>query len=135
MQLPRAPAGPSTGAQREAPRVVDSRRSASRGRPSDASLELGLASVERVAERRVPGTRRRGSRGARPHPRRLRVLAREIAALDECDGVREIRERQPACETRAVGTLGRVGAARSLAAPPRSLPPRPSSSVTRETRS
>jgi hypothetical protein len=46
---------------------------------------------------------------------RLRVLAREIAALDECDAMCEICERQPAGETRTVGALRRIGGRHELA--------------------
>ena len=60
-----------------------------------------------------------------PTQERLRVLAREVAALDECDGVREICERQPASETRAMGTLGRIGRRHELARGAAAQPPAP----------
>ena len=102
------------------------------GRAADAPLELRLARVERVAERRVPGKLVAGDRVQleQAAQERLRVLAREVAALDERDRVREIGEREPAREPRPVRALGRVrGATSSPAAPPRRRPPRPSSSV------
>src|SRR5207253_7563496 len=87
------------------------------GRSSYAPLELGLACVERVAERRVPRELVAGNRMEleQPPQERLRALAREVAALDECDGVGEICERQPAGETRTVGALRRIGGRHELA--------------------
>ena len=133
MQLQRLH-GPST--ERDAKRLASWTAGAqpAGGRPSDAPLELGLACVERVAERRVPWELVVGDRVQLEQPRRSDfVLAREVAALDECDGVREICERQPASETRAVGTLGRIGRRheprpqrRRAAARPAPAPPSPS---------
>ena len=67
-----------------------------------------------------------------PAQERRRVVAGEVAALDERDGVREVGERQPAGETRAVRALGRVrrrhelarGAAAQPSSPPQLLGPR-----------
>ena len=97
------------------------------GRPSDAPLELGLACVERVAERRIPRELVAGDRVEleQPPQQRLRVLTREVAALDERDGVREVCERQPASETRAVGALGRIGRRHELARSAAAQPPAP----------
>ena len=128
MQFARAGTGgqPERDAKRLAPRTA--RAQPAGGRPSDAPLELGLACVERVAERRVPRELVAGNRVQleQPPQERLRVLAREVAALDECDGVREICERQPASETRAVGALGRIGRRHELARSAAAQPPAPS---------
>ena len=98
----------SADAERLAPRPA--RAQPAGGGAADAPLELGLARVERVAERRVPRELVAGDRVQleQPAQERLRVLAREVAALDERDGVREVGERQPAREARAVRALGRV---------------------------
>ena len=54
MQLPHARTGGQP--ERDAKRLASWTAGAqpARGRPSDAPLELGLACVERVAERRIP---------------------------------------------------------------------------------
>ena len=61
-----------------------------------------------------------------PAQERPRVVAREVAALDERDGVREVRERQAAREARAVRALRRVRGRYELtrrAAPQPATPP------------
>ena len=84
MQLPRARTGrqPERDAKRLASWTAGAQPAG--GRPSDAPLELGLACVERVAERRVPRELVVGDRVQleQPPQERLRVLAREVAALD-----------------------------------------------------
>ena len=80
-------------------------------RPAHAPLELGLACVERVAERGVPRELVAGDRvqlEQAPEKRRS-ILGCDVTAFDERDGVREVCERQPAGKTRAVGALGRIG--------------------------
>ena len=122
------------GARRQA--EPDAKRLAARparaqpagGRAADAPLELGLARVEGVAERGIPRELLAGDRVQleQPAQERLRVVAGEVAALDERDRVREVGERQPAREPRAVRALGRVGGgdelARSAAAQPPAAP-------------
>ena len=128
MQLAHAGARgqPERDAERLAPRTA--RAQPAGGRAADAPLELGLARVERVAERRIPRELVAGDRVQleQPAQERLRVLAREVAALDERDRVREVGERQAAREPRAVRALGRVRRrhelARSTAAQPAAPP-------------
>ena len=114
-------------AERDAKRLAarTARAQPAGGRAADAPLELGLARVERVAERRVPRELVAGDRVQleQPAQERLRVLAREVAALDERDGVREIRERQPAREPRAVRALGGVRGRHELARRTAAQPP------------
>ena len=127
VQLPHARAGgqPEPDAKRLASWTAGAQPA--RGRAADAPLELGLARVERVAERRVPRELVAGDRVEleQPPQQRLRILAREVAALDERDGVREVGERQPARETRAVGALGRVRRRHELARSAAAQPPAP----------
>ena len=128
MQLARALARgqPEPDAERLAARPA--RAQPAGGRAADAALELGLAGVERVAERRVPRELVAGDRVQleQPAQERLRVVAGEVAALDERDRVREVGERQPAREPRAVGALGGVRRgdelARGIAAEPPTAP-------------
>ncbi len=117
---------PKRDAERLSPRAAGAQPP--RGRSSDTSLELGLACVERVAERRVPGelVARDRVELEQPAQERLRVLAAQVAALDERDCMREIGERQPASEPRPVRTLSRVGRCHELArsaAPETATPP------------
>ena len=127
VQLPRART--SRQPERDAKRLASWTAGAqpAGGGPSDAPLELGLACVERVAERRIPRELLAGDRVQleQPSQERLCVLAREVASFDECDGVREICERQPASETRAVGALRRIGRRHELARSPAAQPPAP----------
>src|SRR6188508_3660770 len=89
VQLDRARAGrqPEHDAKRLASWTT--RTQPAGGRPSDPPLELGLACVERVTERGVPRELVAGDRVQleQASQERPRVLAREVAALDECDGV------------------------------------------------
>ena len=117
---------PKRDAERLAPRAAGAQPP--RGRSSDTSLELGLAGVERVAEGRVPRELVAGDRVEleQAAQERLRVLAAEVAALDERDRMREIGERQPAREPRPVRALSRVGRCHELArsaAPETATPP------------
>src|SRR5439155_8165766 len=87
------------------------------GRSSDAPLELRLACVERVAERGVPRELVAGDRVQLEQPAQQRpcVIARQVAALDECDAMCEICQRQAAGETRTVSALRRIGSRHELA--------------------
>ncbi len=111
VQLARAAAGdePDADAERLPPRPA--RAQPARGRAADAPLQLGLAGVEGVAERGIPGELVAGDRVQleQAAEERLRVVAGEVAALDERDRVREVGEREPAREPGPVRALGRVG--------------------------
>jgi len=122
---PRSGGQPERDAKRLASRTA--RAQPPGGSPSHPPLELGLACVERVTERGIP--RKRVARNLveleqTPEERRS-VLAGEVAAFDEGDGVREVCERQPAGETRAVGALGRVGRRDELGRGAAAQPPSP----------
>src|SRR5688500_14160305 len=84
-------ARPGTGrqAERDAKRLAPWATGAqpTGGRPPDAPLELGLACVERVAERRVPRELAAWNRVELEQPthERPRLLARQVAPLDERD--------------------------------------------------
>ena len=86
-------------------------------RPADAPLELRLARVERVAERRIPRELVAGDRVQLEQPAQERppVVAGEVAALDQRDGVRQIGEREPVREPRAMRALGGVRRRHQLA--------------------
>ena len=88
-----------------------------RRRAADAPLELGLACVERVARCRVPGERvaRDLVQLEQPAQQRRPVVAAQVAALDQRDGVGQVGEREAVRETRAVRALGRVGGRDQLA--------------------
>ena len=60
-----------------------------------------------------------------PAQERPRVVAGEVAALDESDGMREVGEREPAREPRAVRALGGVGGRHQLACSTAPQPPAP----------
>src|SRR6185437_11559512 len=84
---------------------------------ADPSLELGLARVERVAERGIPRKRVPGDRVQleQPAEQRLRIVASQIAALDEDDRVRQVGEREAARQAGPVCALGREGGGYELA--------------------
>ena len=86
-------------------------------RPADAPLELRLARVERVAERRIPRELVAGDRVQleQPAQERPRVVAGQVAALDQRDGVRQIGEREPVREPRPMRALGGVRRRHQLA--------------------
>ena len=111
---PRPGRQPHGDAERLAPRA--SRAEPACGRTADAPLELGLARVERITERGIP--RELVARDLveleQSTQKRLRVVALEVAALDERDRVREVGEGQPLCETRPVRALGRERAGDEL---------------------
>ena len=79
------------------PRAQPSRR-----RIADAPLELGLARIEGVAERWVPRELVAGDRVQLEQPAHEcpRVVAGQVAALDQGDCMRKIRERQAAYASR-----------------------------------
>ena len=123
---PRAPSGaaPTRNASRRGRPALSqpaaerpTRRSSSASRALKASPSGGIPR-ELVARDRV--------QLEQPAQERLRVVAREVAALDERDRVREVGERQPACEARAVralgGVRGRDELVRSAAAQPPATP-------------
>ena len=90
------------------------------GRPADATLELGLAGVEGIAERGVPRkllSRDRVQLEQPPH-QRPRIVAGEIASLDQRDRVREVGERQATSKARAVRALGGIRGRDQLAGGP-----------------
>jgi hypothetical protein len=80
------------------------------GGTADATLELGFARVERVAECRIPGKRlpRDGVQLEQPAQKRPSVLTREVTALDERNRVREVGQREAAREPRTVRALGGI---------------------------
>src|SRR5205823_7620431 len=66
------------------------------GGAADAALELSLARVEGVAERRIPRELLARDRVQLEQPAQERpaVVTREVAALDQRDRVREVGQRQ-----------------------------------------
>ncbi len=97
------------------------------GRTADAPLQLGLARVEGIAERRIPRELLTGDlvQLEQPAHERPRIVAREVSALDERDRVREIRERQAPSEPRSVCALGRVSSGDQLTGGATAQPPAP----------
>ena len=86
-------------------------------RPADAPLELRLARVERVAERRIPRELVTGDRVQleQPAQERSSVVTGQVTALDQRDGVRQIGEREPVREPRPMRALGGVRRRHQLA--------------------
>src|SRR2546428_8268840 len=80
------------------------------GGAADAALELGLARVEGVAERGIPGELLAGDRVQLEQPAQEGpgVVTREVPALDERDRVREVGQRQAARKPWAVRAFGGV---------------------------
>src|SRR5262249_35113831 len=77
------------------------------GRTADATLQLGLTRVERIAERRIPRElvsrdRMQLEQTAQERPS---VVARQVAALDQRNRVGEVGQRQPGREPGAVRAL------------------------------
>ena len=99
----------------------------SRRRSAHPPLELGLARVEGVAERRIPRELVAGNRVQLEQPAHecARVLACEVATLDQGDRMRQIREREPAREPRAMSALGGVRGSHQLACGTAPQPPAP----------
>ena len=94
-------------------------------RAADAPLQLRLARVEGVAERRIPRELVARDRVQLEQPAQERpcVVAGQVAALDERDRVRQIGEREPVREPRAVRALGGVRSRDQLAGRTAPQPP------------
>ena len=125
VQLAHPPPGrqPHADPERLAPRP--SGAEPARGGAADAPPELGLARVEGIADRGIPRELVAGDRVQleQSAQERLRVVARQVAALDERDRVREVGERQPAREARPVGALRRERGGDELARSGPAQPP------------
>ena len=81
-----------------------------RCRTAHAPLQLRFARIERVPDRWIPRKLVAGDRVQleQPAQKRPRVVAGQVAALDERDRVRQIGEREPVREPRAMRALGGV---------------------------
>ena len=125
VQLPRGCSRSQTEPDAKGLAAWTPRAQPSRRRIANPPLELGLARVESVAERRVPRELVAGNRVQLEQPSHecLRVVAGQVAALDQGDCMRKIRERQAAGEPRAVCALGGVGSRHELACSTASQPP------------
>jgi hypothetical protein len=100
-------------------------------RTADAPLELGFARIESVAERRVPRELIAGDRVQLEQPANEcpRIVAGEVAALDQGDCMGKIRERQAVRKARAVSALSGVGSSHQLACSTAAQPPAPAQLV------
>jgi hypothetical protein len=99
-----------------------------RSRPPDPPFELRLAGVEGVAERRVPPELVAGDRvqleQAAQEP--VRIVARQVAALDQRHRVRQIGKGEPVREPRAVSALSGICSRDQLTG---RIPPQPSAAA------
>ena len=104
VQLPRSSTRSQTEPDAKGLAAWTARAQPSRRRIAHPPLELGLARIEGVAERRIPRELVAGDRVQLEQASHecARVVAGQVAALDQGDCVREIRERQAAGEPRAM---------------------------------
>ena len=87
------------------------------GGAADTPLQLGLARVEGIAEGGIPRKVCAGDlvQLEQPAQQRLRIVAGQVAALDERDRMREVGEREAVRQARPVGALGRERGSDELA--------------------
>jgi hypothetical protein len=125
VQLPRSCSRSQTEPDAKGLATWPPRAQPSRRRGAHAPLELGLARIEGVTERRVPRELVAGNRVQLEQPSHEcpRFFAGQVAALDQGDSMREIRQRQAAGEPRAMCALGGVGSGHELACSTAPQPP------------